>query len=341
MKKGIRLLSIGLLSFFIVCACTIQVHAVLGIGVKVKVVDSITSSPIQGAEYEVCKSNAFDTTIYTMTTDAQGEASIDDLSLGVWYMRQTVAPKGYIKYKEILPVSIGVSILTLNLKLTPYGKIEIQKKDNENNPVVGAKFSLYEGSLVSGTPLLTGLTTGEGGKLLLQDITPGMYALLETEAPEGYHLNVIPSIFEVLAGNTKVVSIVNTKIVRGSIRLYKKDAITQLPLAGAKFAVYKDIAQTQLVKEVTSVEEGAAIVDNLLPGTYYIKETQVPQGYLMDSIDQSVLLVEGETKDVTFYNHRSYPTAGNFASTLLVGIGMLSLCLIVYCIYRKKPNKKE
>lgn len=62
------------------------------------------------------------------------------------------------------------------------------------------------------------------------------------------------------------------------LKIYKKDNESQEVLSGAKFDLYdesKNIMYTNLI----SNDEGQILINNLLPGTYYLKETKAPIDY--------------------------------------------------------------
>lgn len=311
------------------------------VGVSLKSVDSITLQVIPNVTYEICDNNLFTGTIYEVTSNASGIATQLNLTKGIYFYRMKSVPVGYVKQTLVSTISVGLTGVTaVDVKIVPQGKIEIEKIDDKNNPVAGAEFSLFAGTQVTGTPLFTKITTGVDGKALISNLNPGVYALLETKAPEGYHIVDIPKVITVQAAKTEKVQVVNTAVVRASIQLYKKDAVSDTQLAQAKFGVYKDALFTQLVKEVESSATSAAVVDNLLPGTYYIKELTAPAGYLMDALPQTIILTEGQIATVTFYNHRDYPTAGNFAGPILLGGGSLAM-YIVFTLLRRQKTKKE
>ena len=53
---------------------------------------------------------------------------------------------------------------------------------------------------------------------------------------------------------------------------------------------YRDSACTQKMRTGTSDENGQIRFDRLPTGTFYIKETGVPEGYLLDSTVQQVVV---------------------------------------------------
>ncbi len=67
----------------------------------------------------------------------------------------------------------------------------------------------------------------------------------------------------------------------GSMTLKKVDSTnTARGLAGAEFGVYTDLACTDLVGTILTDDKGEGGLEGLKFGTYYVKETEAPQGYV-------------------------------------------------------------
>lgn len=62
------------------------------------------------------------------------------------------------------------------------------------------------------------------------------------------------------------------------IKIFKKDTNTQEVLAGARFDLL-DLNKNVLYTNLISDEQGQILLKNLLPGTYYLKETKAPTDY--------------------------------------------------------------
>ncbi|MDP4340115.1 SpaA isopeptide-forming pilin-related protein, partial [Escherichia coli] len=64
------------------------------------------------------------------------------------------------------------------------GGVELIKHAEGSGEVLqGAVFELQD---ANGTVLQSGLTTGADGKLAIDGLAPGVYQLVETQAPTGY-----------------------------------------------------------------------------------------------------------------------------------------------------------
>lgn len=62
------------------------------------------------------------------------------------------------------------------------------------------------------------------------------------------------------------------------IEIIKKDAETEEPLQGAKFNILNENKEI-IYSDITTNEEGKAIVEKITPGKYFIQEIKAPDGY--------------------------------------------------------------
>ncbi|MBQ9014995.1 MAG: VaFE repeat-containing surface-anchored protein [Firmicutes bacterium] len=101
------------------------------------------------------------------------------------------------------------------------------------------------------------------------------------------------------------------KYPRGKLKVVKKSADTSISgkgtytLAGITIRVYSDAACKTCVKTLTTKKDGTTGGAFSLPvGTYYVKETKVPEstGFLLNSKVQKVSVSSGKTASVTVTN---------------------------------------
>ncbi|MCH0538204.1 choice-of-anchor A family protein [Streptomyces sp. MUM 203J] len=192
------------------------------------------------------------------------------------------------------------------------GQVRVLKTDAETGSVLsGATFRLWEES--NGMPgLQTGgadpdrqvggpCTTGADG-VCARSVGTGTYYWQETEASDGYDLPS-PSVFGplVLTEENASAGVSVTAANRrspippgtGSVKLFKTDADSGLPLAGATFELWResngrDGLQTggadpdaRAGAACTTTAVGLCAFDELDHGTYYLRETAVPDGYTL------------------------------------------------------------
>ncbi len=120
------------------------------------------------------------------------------------------------------------------------------------------------------------VTTGTSGTISVDVPSPGLYYVEETRAPSGYALDSTKYSVEVKSGEVVELKVENSKSV--GLKIQKLDALTDEPLAGAVFTV-EQIDGT-FSTDVTTNDNGLALLGGLQPGSYKITEKTPPAGYL-------------------------------------------------------------
>lgn len=80
-----------------------------------------------------------------------------------------------------------------------------------------------------------------------------------------------------------------------NVTINKKDSVTNKSISGVTFKLSNTDDFSQYVFEKTTDENGIIIFDDILNGTWYLKEINTPDGYIKD---ESILKVEVNNKDV-------------------------------------------
>ncbi|WP_040551241.1 MSCRAMM family protein [Peptoniphilus duerdenii] len=234
--------------------------------------------------------NKIDKKPYTVTTDANGVASLVGLKSGTYYAR--VADNGKV---EIFPFVFYVDENSPNdVTIMPKGRHEVPPPDNhvelikvsaDDVPLAGAVFNLYK--VVNGEETLvkSNLITDSNGKISIKGIELGEYLFEEVQAPEGYRIKNARTRFVVNGGTTKVV-VVNYKDSDGGKRFRKIDSDSKEPIEGVRFIVTKRVnGYDERVKingkdlVLVSDKDGYFSVDNLPFGTYFVWEVKPAGGY--------------------------------------------------------------
>ncbi|MFK4067161.1 choice-of-anchor A family protein [Streptomyces sp. NPDC029674] len=210
----------------------------------------------------------------------------------------------------------GVSVTAANEKKPTVveGEVTVVKKDKDTGkPLPGAVFQLWrETNGTAGlqrkgsdpdTPTGSPCATDASGRCE-REVAVGTYYWVETKAPDGYVLPD-PAVFGPLvltpAAVSEGVSVEALNSVRdepedvGAITVVKKDKKTGRPLGGAVFQLWHETngrpgLQTSGAGRDTLTDEGCATdgrgrcaFQGLNLGSYYLKETAVPDGYVLPS----------------------------------------------------------
>lgn len=169
----------------------------------VKVDKEVTTKKLEGATFTLTALNENGEPAsepdYEKTTDANGEAKFENVPLGKYILKETVAPHGYqlpvdVTYEVVVNestlyieggvlMSDGTNFYIPNTQLpTPTtGNFTITKVDADNHDLklTGAQFTLKKDGYVQ-------TRTSDQGIAAFYDVPVGTYTLTETVAPQGY-----------------------------------------------------------------------------------------------------------------------------------------------------------
>lgn len=236
---------------------------------------------LEGAEFKLY--DAFNNQIGgTYRTDALGEFTIEDLEVGVYKLVETKAPAGY--FLPDLSLRVTPIIITHN---TDYDyilpgitnqmlrSIKIVKIDEESLiPLEGAKFDVYKDGSKIGT-----LTTDVNGEVEIDGLLLGDYTFVETTPPTNYQMPANPNTIVSLkqgAATTVTETITNNKY--RTVEITKVDANDNgIFLENVGFELYD--SNGQFVGKGDTDQSGKLTFDNLVFGTYTLKEVKSPTGY--------------------------------------------------------------
>ncbi|MGH1297401.1 SpaA isopeptide-forming pilin-related protein [Bacillus pretiosus] len=247
-----------------------------------------------------------------LKTNDEGKIVVENLRPGTYQFLETIAPEHYDLNKKPIEFTIKKSQtetlhVTAKNALTK-GAVELSKVDDiDGTTLEGAVFNIVD---MNGTVIHKDLVTNGKGKIEINDLRPGDYQFIETEAPKHYVLDETPINFTIEKGQKKTISLTaKNSLKQGSIELIKVDDLNdQTKLADAMFNLLDQNGKV-LKTDLKTNSEGKIIVENLRPGTYQFVETTAPKHYDLDK-KPIVVTVEKTQKDIATVTMKNSLTKG-------------------------------
>ncbi len=192
----------------------------------------------------------------------------------------------------------------------PLNSIVIKKTDaNTSEMLAGAVFEVRKvsGDISGNSGTIIGrYNTDNSGIIVITGLEAGAYIIEEVQPPTNYLLSENSKQQAWLkADGTSVVEVTFANYPYGSLLISKVDALTNKPLANAKFKVTTGdgtVAGSDNGVFVTN-SNGEILVPNLKPDSYVITELEAPAGYSLDTTPQTIQIgTDGKTYKVYFQN---------------------------------------
>lgn len=242
------------------------------------------------------------------TTDSGGKISAAGLTAGTYYVKElghTDSAIGEMYYcsganPQKVTVTAGAAATVSFTNKRNTGDVKLVKTTNTGANLDGWKIGLYTDSACTSAVTGSPFTTGADGTVTAAGLTPSTYYAREEAGSDPYWVrDTSVKTVTVTANGTATVTFSNTHKGRGKIIKTMPDGGST---AGWKFEVYG--SDNELVGVFTTGEDGTVFTDQLLPGTYTVKEI-IPEDspYTCDAPNpKTVAISAGQTAEVTFTN---------------------------------------
>ena len=292
--------------------------------------------------------NAAEEVIGTYTTDENGVIAVDGLAPGNYYFVEKSTVEGNVVNNTPIEFTIvaeaagqpeTIKVDALNAKAA----VEFVKVDAAGNTLAGAEFALYTED--GEAPILT-VVADEAGKVSVDGLAPGNYYFAEIKAAAGFILNTDLLEFEVPA----VATVEKVVLDLGEFVNYQGGLIVEKVDENGRRIKEAEFTLTDASGTVITVttKDGLGRFEKLAPGTYKLKETKAPAGYVLDTKEHEVVIPEffaGEyiVATIKVENKKSdeeLPTTGSNNMTEMISIAMIGLGVVALYVSKKyKENQ--
>ncbi|PGB55303.1 SpaA isopeptide-forming pilin-related protein, partial [Bacillus anthracis] len=272
--------------------------------VELTKVDDIDGTALEGALFKIVDANDEKKVIReNIKTGADGKAIATGLRPGDYKFIEVTAPKYYDKNTNPIKFTITESqttsaTVTAKNSLTK-GGIELTKVNaaDEKETLEGAVFKIVNRD--TNEDVHTNLVTNSEGKLVVDDLRPGNYKLIETKAPTYYDVNVEPIEFTIEKGQQTLLPLTfKNSLTKGKVKLIKEDDVeSSIALAGAVFTL-QDATGKEIAKDLKTDDYGVLVIPDLAPGDYQFIETSAPEHYKLDQTPIKFTIKKGSKDDL-------------------------------------------
>ena len=269
---------------------------------KIIKTDAQTGAPIPGTVLSIKSvTGSYSTSV---TTGADGSATLSVIPAGVYVVREESVPEPYIVTNTEQTVALRPG-KTSEVTFVDYEKpgLEIIKKNIANGePIEGVTYRIEQ---IDGS-FSTSATTDNHGRIFLESIPVGSYKVTEINVPNHVILCPIPQEVALKPGETSTVTFFNA--LKPSLEIRKVDSVTDDPVKGAKFQIWygsnhTDTGELNDLGTYFSDASGKIILPEIKDGWYKVTELEPASGYtIKEPATQECFIAGGESKVLTFEN---------------------------------------
>lgn len=217
--------------------------------------------------------------IVTTKTDKDGAFSFSNIPYGEWIVKEVVAPTGYVVDATQHHIHISDDGVVINITMVDK-QVLISKTDvTSGQELAGAELTITDES----GNVIDSWTSTDTAHYANGLVEGQKYTLTEKTAPYGYE--VANSIVFVVTNDKAIQTVVmNDSPILSSVLVNKVDSVTGENIISRKFefTLYSDPeCKNEIITVNANTDDGTALFSDLRYGTYYIKETKAPKGYML------------------------------------------------------------
>lgn len=268
--------------------------------ITVTTVDAVTGQPIQDATYKLERLTAG---IYQDAgeayTDGAGKAVFTTTVAGWYRITQTsvASTHNLNSTPAVCYLDAATTAQSVTMRNIAKNALYIYRIDPVSNaPLAGARYEVKDNN----DHVVASGVTQDDGFLIISPLDPGEYSVTETTAPAHYTDYMKTQNIRLTAADTNPYVLVFAGYAKNSITVLNLDGATGEPIENAQFDITP--AGSTVAQTVVTNAAGLAVLSDLNPNTYIIKEKVVGAGYVSDLKSASVTVNEGSNVVVVIKN---------------------------------------
>lgn len=281
-------------------------------GIEIHKKDGETGQALSGVEFGLFEKGS-NTPLKTAVTDSTGIVRFDNVASKSFDIKETRTRDTYRLNNETFSVTVQAGKTTVVNATNVSKKIRVrisktfEKGLNGTNKAIFGKGVTFDIISLTTNKIVQSITTDEKGEALSQELPVTSDYRIEERAVEGYH-KAEPIIVKSGTEDGKILHYtIENKVKQSRLKVVKVDADTNQPIkvAGISFQLFKNGQKiTQSVNGVvvdtfrTDNNGEVNFPENLVYGTYELKEVQAPTGYVLSDKPVSIN-INGEETTVT------------------------------------------
>ncbi|MCM1571534.1 hypothetical protein LVU50_01820 [Latilactobacillus sakei subsp. carnosus] len=238
-------------------------------------------APIAKAYFEVKDQSGREVGYYQ--TDSQGQIKLTQLAVGQYTVQEIKAPTGYeinsavtkvaITDRKTATVAIKAEQQAPDVKLGSF--VLIDRDQKTQLAIAGATYRL---ETLAGQVVRPEIVVGATGQVVVDDLTPGQYRLVQLTAAPGYQKQTNDQIIEIKQDAQLKQVTIESHQSQGTVIVNQVDGNTNQALVGAKYELQNQSGKV-LVENLKSDEHGQVRITHLDPDTYRLVQVSATKGY--------------------------------------------------------------
>ncbi|MDO4282849.1 MAG: SpaA isopeptide-forming pilin-related protein [Clostridia bacterium] len=295
--------------------------------------------PLEGIRFNILDHSK--QIIDTITTNKEGIAESNDLTLGTYYYQEISVPNGIILDNNLYEFDVteyGQIVIKNMINYFSRGKLEIIKVDTEDKVISGVKFKIFDSNKTE----IEEIVTNEEGIARTSELLIGKYYYQEVEAPLGYVIDDKLYQFKITDNLQTITKKLVNKEVYGALKINKIDKNTKEKLKGVEFKILN--SNREEIGTYTTDKDGIILVENLPYGEYYYKEMKTPENYLVDNQEYRFDIKKDDVvinKTITNQREKLPQTGGLISTNVIIVAIVTAITIIGYIIFNMLRDKKE